>query len=66
MNYVLICYLQIVYDCQVWAGRRTALILCNRGPSSANIRAYWGDIGLKPSDVVDARDVWKVNVCIEL
>ncbi|KAK8656499.1 hypothetical protein V6N13_098448 [Hibiscus sabdariffa] len=49
-------------DLEVWAGplvnNRVAVVLWNRGSSMANITAYWSDIGLKPSTVVDARDLW--------
>ncbi|XP_021275241.1 alpha-galactosidase-like [Herrania umbratica] len=49
-------------DLEVWAGpltnRKVAVVLWNRGSSQANITAYWSDIGLKPSTIVDARDLW--------
>ncbi|XP_052481918.1 alpha-galactosidase isoform X2 [Gossypium raimondii] len=49
-------------DLEVWAGplanNMVAVVLWNRGSSSANITAYWSDIGLKPSTVVDCRDLW--------
>ncbi|GAB2275347.1 hypothetical protein Dimus_010107 [Dionaea muscipula] len=49
-------------DLEVWAGplsqRRVAVVLWNRGSSTANITAYWSDIGLHQSTVVKARDVW--------
>ncbi|KAG8473393.1 hypothetical protein CXB51_035717 [Gossypium anomalum] len=49
-------------DLEVWAGplanNMVAVVLWNRGSSSANITAYWSDIGLKPSTVVDSRDLW--------
>ncbi|XP_022773614.1 alpha-galactosidase-like isoform X2 [Durio zibethinus] len=51
-------------DLEVWAGplteNRVALILLNRGLSSATITAKWDDIGLNSSTVVDARDLWAV------
>ncbi|XP_021750610.1 alpha-galactosidase-like isoform X2 [Chenopodium quinoa] len=50
-------------DLEVWAGpltqRRMAVILWNKGSSSSNITAYWSDIGLKPTTIVDARDLWR-------
>ncbi|KAL3342673.1 hypothetical protein AABB24_026613 [Solanum stoloniferum] len=49
-------------DLEVWAGplsgKRVALVLWNRGSSKADITAYWSDIGLDSSTVVDARDLW--------
>ncbi|KAK1404242.1 Alpha-galactosidase [Heracleum sosnowskyi] len=49
-------------DLEVWAGplrgNRVAVVLWNRGSSTTNITAYWSDIGLNPSTVVDARDLW--------
>lgn len=47
---------------EIWAGRlsgnRVAVVLWNRGASAAYIIAYWSDIGLHPSTVVNARDLW--------
>ncbi|KAH7851508.1 hypothetical protein Vadar_012654 [Vaccinium darrowii] len=37
---------------------RLAIVLWNRGSSKAVITAYWSDIGLKPTTVVKARDLW--------
>ncbi|GAV62369.1 Melibiase domain-containing protein [Cephalotus follicularis] len=49
-------------DLEVWAGplsgNRVATILWNRGSSRANITAYWYDLALKSSTLVDARDLW--------
>nr|GMC71153.1 alpha-galactosidase-like [Ipomoea batatas] len=50
-------------DLEVWAGplsnNRVAVILWNRGGSSqATITAYWSDLGLQQSAVVEARDLW--------
>lgn len=49
-------------DSEVWAGplsgNRVAVVLWNRGSSTTNITAYWSDIGLNPSTVVNARDLW--------
>lgn len=49
-------------DLEVWAGphskNRVAVVLWNRGSSKAAITAYWSDIGLKPTTVVKARDLW--------
>ncbi|XVF01695.1 hypothetical protein REPUB_Repub04eG0110700 [Reevesia pubescens] len=49
-------------DQEVWAGplseNRVAVILLNRGFSSATVTAKWDDIGLNSSTVVDARDLW--------
>ncbi|XP_042501584.1 alpha-galactosidase isoform X2 [Macadamia integrifolia] len=50
-------------DLEVWAGPlsfyRVAVVLWNRGSSKAQVTAYWSDIGLKPSTVVTARDLWE-------
>ena len=50
---------------KVWAGPlsggRIAVVLWNRGSSEASITASFSDIGLKSSDVVDARDLWAVR-----
>ncbi|KZV32781.1 hypothetical protein F511_23693 [Dorcoceras hygrometricum] len=49
-------------DLEVWGGalseNRVAVVLWNRGSSEATITAYWSDIGLDPSTVVHARDLW--------
>lgn len=49
-------------DLEVWAGplskKRTAVVLWNRGGGVATITAYWSDLGLNPSTVVNARDLW--------
>ncbi|KAA8521005.1 hypothetical protein F0562_011707 [Nyssa sinensis] len=49
-------------DLEVWGGplsnERVALVLWNRGASKANITADWSDIGLEPTTVVEARDLW--------
>ncbi|RZC71547.1 hypothetical protein C5167_034780 [Papaver somniferum] len=49
-------------DLEVWAGHlsghRIALVLWNRGSQQASITANWQDIGLKPSTVVNVRDLW--------
>lgn len=49
-------------DLEVWAGplggNRVAVVLWNRGSSTTEITAYWSDIGLNPSTVVNARDLW--------
>lgn len=47
---------------EIWAGKlsknRIAVVLWNRGSSTAWITAYWAEIGLSPSTVVNARDIW--------
>ncbi|XP_057459298.1 alpha-galactosidase-like isoform X1 [Actinidia eriantha] len=47
---------------QIWAGplsgNRVAVILWNRGSLVATITVNWSDIGLKPTTVVNARDLW--------
>nr|POF12137.1 alpha-galactosidase [Quercus suber] len=52
-------------DLEVWAGplsdNKVAIILWNRGSSTATVTAYWSDIGLKPETVVSARDLWAVR-----
>ncbi|CAA2971316.1 alpha-galactosidase [Olea europaea subsp. europaea] len=49
-------------DLQVWAGllsqNRVVVALWNRGSSEATITAYWSDIGLNSTTIVDARDLW--------
>ncbi|KAI3705294.1 hypothetical protein L1987_75529 [Smallanthus sonchifolius] len=49
-------------DLEVWAGplahNKVAVILWNRGSSTAQITAYWSDIGLKSTTVVKPRDLW--------
>ncbi|KAF5799145.1 putative alpha-galactosidase [Helianthus annuus] len=49
-------------DLEVWAGplahNKVAVILWNRGSSRAQITAYWSDIGLNSTTVVNARDLW--------
>jgi len=48
---------------EVWAGplsdNRIVVILFNREKSSATITAKWEDIGLKPSEEVQVRNLWK-------
>ncbi|EYU24722.1 hypothetical protein MIMGU_mgv1a017296mg [Erythranthe guttata] len=48
---------------EVWAGPlsgyRVALLLLNRGPDRTPMTGYWDDIGIPPSSVVVARDLWK-------
>ncbi|GFZ15810.1 alpha-galactosidase 2 [Actinidia rufa] len=50
-------------DLEVWSGplsgNRVVVVLWNRGTSKATLTADWSDVGLKPSIVVDARDVWE-------
>lgn len=47
---------------EIWAGKlskkRIAVVLWNRGNSTAWITAYWSEIGLAPFTVVNARDLW--------
>ncbi|XP_021298522.1 alpha-galactosidase-like [Herrania umbratica] len=47
---------------EVWAGplgkNRVAVILLNRGYSSATVSARWNDVGLNSSTAGDARDSW--------
>lgn len=43
---------------------RVAVVLWNRGSSKATVTAYWSDIGLQPTAVVDARDLWEVRIQI--
>lgn len=49
-------------DLEVWAGplsgKRVAVALWNRGSSTATITAYWSDVGLPSTAVVNARDLW--------
>ncbi|KAL2453546.1 Alpha-galactosidase 2 [Abeliophyllum distichum] len=50
-------------DLQVWAGplsqNRVIVALWNRGSSEATITAYWSDIGINSSTVVNARNLWE-------
>ncbi|XP_040383981.1 alpha-galactosidase [Oryza brachyantha] len=47
---------------EVWAGplsdNRKAIVLWNRQPYQATITAHWSNIGLAPSVVATARDLW--------
>ncbi|KAH6809340.1 alpha-galactosidase 2 [Perilla frutescens var. frutescens] len=49
-------------DLEVWGGglsrNRVVVALWNRGSSEATITAYWSDIGLNSTTLVNARDVW--------
>ncbi|KAL0341717.1 UNVERIFIED_CONTAM: Alpha-galactosidase [Sesamum calycinum] len=49
-------------DLEVWGGalsrNRVAIVLLNRGASQATITAYWSDLGLNSTTVVNVRDVW--------
>ncbi|WOL09838.1 alpha-galactosidase [Canna indica] len=49
-------------DGEVWAGPlsggKVAVILWNKGSSQTSITANWTEIGLEPSTVVNARDLW--------
>ncbi|CAD6219880.1 unnamed protein product [Miscanthus lutarioriparius] len=53
-------------DREVWAGPlsggRVAVVLWNRGPTQASITASWSSIGLSTSAVVNAHDLWTVEV----
>lgn len=52
-------------DTEVWAGTLSspttsyAVILLNRGSSTANITAQWTDIGLKANQEASVYDIWK-------
>lgn len=50
-------------DLEVWAGAlsggRVAVVLWNRASSESTITAYFSDIGLQSSAVVNARDLWE-------
>ncbi|KAI3748468.1 hypothetical protein L6452_11548 [Arctium lappa] len=49
-------------DLEVWAGplqhNKVVVILWNRSGSTSKITAYWSDIGLHSTTVVNARDLW--------
>ncbi|XP_020576364.1 alpha-galactosidase-like [Phalaenopsis equestris] len=49
-------------DLEVWSGLlsddKIAIVLWNRLSSPKPITAYWSDISLPPSTIVDARDLW--------
>ncbi|THU69313.1 hypothetical protein C4D60_Mb08t13120 [Musa balbisiana] len=49
-------------DGEVWCSPlrrgRVAVVMWNRGSSPASITANWTDIGLQPTAVVNARDLW--------
>ncbi|WOH03375.1 hypothetical protein DCAR_0622772 [Daucus carota subsp. sativus] len=48
---------------EIWAGKlsknRIAVVLWNRGASTAWITAYWPELGLAPYTEVNARDLWR-------
>ncbi|KAF2312547.1 hypothetical protein GH714_035032 [Hevea brasiliensis] len=50
-------------DLEVWSGPlsdgKVAVVLWNRGSSKATVTAHWTDIGLQPTALVDARDLWQ-------
>ncbi|GMG98945.1 hypothetical protein Nepgr_000785 [Nepenthes gracilis] len=50
-------------DLEVWSGpltrKRVAVVLWNRSASPANITANWSEIGLTPTTLVDAHDLWE-------
>lgn len=52
-------------ELEVWAGAlsggRVGVVLWNRSPTNATVTAYWTDIGLNSSTLVDARDLWAVR-----
>lgn len=56
-------------DLEVWAGplrrNRVAVALWNRGSSEATITAYWSEIGLNSTALVNARDLWAVMIHID-
>ncbi|XP_024969357.1 alpha-galactosidase-like isoform X1 [Cynara cardunculus var. scolymus] len=49
-------------DLEVWAGplqhNKVVVILWNRSGSTSQITAYWSDIGLDSTTIVNARDLW--------
>lgn len=51
-----------VGDLEVWggplSGNRVAVVLWNRGSSTATITAQWSDLGLPSTTIVNARDLW--------
>ncbi|EPS63786.1 alpha galactosidase, partial [Genlisea aurea] len=50
-------------DLEVWggplSGNRTVVALWNRGYWQATITATWSELGLHPTAVVNARDLWE-------
>ncbi|OMO72159.1 Glycoside hydrolase, clan GH-D [Corchorus capsularis] len=50
-------------DEETWAaplsGDRIAVILLNKGPVRTSVTAHWDDLGLHPSTLVEARDLWE-------
>ncbi|KAK3422057.1 hypothetical protein EUGRSUZ_G02617 [Eucalyptus grandis] len=54
---------ELVSNKEVWSGplsgNRVAVVLINRGLSTATVTAEWSDIGLNSSVIVDARDLWQ-------
>ncbi|KAJ8759304.1 hypothetical protein K2173_006824 [Erythroxylum novogranatense] len=50
-------------DIEIWAGPlsgyRVAAVLLNRGPIKYSITAEWDDLGIPPTSIVKARDVWE-------
>ncbi|KAF9587202.1 hypothetical protein IFM89_039591 [Coptis chinensis] len=55
--------IELLSNKEVWAGplsgSRVTVVLWNRGSSQALINASWSDIGLKSSQVVQARNLWE-------
>ncbi|XP_062118070.1 alpha-galactosidase [Humulus lupulus] len=53
-------------DLEVWSGplskNRTTVVLWNKGTSSATVIAYWSDLGLNPTAVVKAHDLWTHSI----
>ncbi|KVI06262.1 Aldolase-type TIM barrel [Cynara cardunculus var. scolymus] len=53
-------------DLEVWAGplqhNKVVVILWNRSGSTSQITAYWSDIGLDSTTIVNARDLWAVRL----
>jgi alpha-galactosidase len=54
----------------VWAGplsnNKIVVVLWNKSSSNATVTASWSDIGLKPENIVDARDLWEVRYLAKL
>ncbi|XP_057968380.1 alpha-galactosidase-like [Malania oleifera] len=53
-------------DLEVWAGplsdNKVVVVLWNRGSSKANITAFWYEIGLNSTTVVNAYDLWEHSI----
>lgn len=49
-------------ELEIWAGplsdAAVAVVLLNRGETSASITVHWAEVGLPPEDLAIVRDLW--------